>query len=141
MTIIQWLLLPAFVHVLLVFSVGARMGRARFEAARLGRVKVKDIAVDGSKWPDDVRKIANNYQNQFEVPVLFYAALALIVATGLADWVAIGLAWIFIASRVVHTLVHIGPNTIIWRFRLFLLGFITVVVLWLWFGLRLYVIG
>ncbi len=141
MTILQWLLLPAFVHVALVFYVGGRMGRARFQAARAGRVKVKDVAVDGTKWPEDVKKIANNYQNQFEVPVLFYAALALIVATGLADWVAVVLSWVFVASRIGHALVHIGPNIVITRFQLFLFGFVTVVILWLWFGLRLYVIG
>ena len=141
MTILQWLLLPAFVHVALVFYVGGRMGRARFQAARAGRVKVKDVAVDGTKWPEDVKKIANNYQNQFEVPVLFYAALALIVATGLADWVAVVLSWVFVASRIGHALVHIGPNIVIRRFQLFLFGFVTVVILWLWFGLRLYVIG
>jgi hypothetical protein len=138
---LQWLLLPAFAHVALVFYVGARMGRARFQAAREGRVRVKDVAVDGTKWPDDVRKIANNYQNQFEVPVLYYAALALIVATGLADWVAVVLSWAFVASRIAHALVHIGPNIVIRRFQLFLFGFVTVVILWLWFGLRLYVIG
>ena len=88
MTVLQWLLLPAFVHVALVFYVGSRMGRARFKAAREGRVKVKEVTVDGTKWPDDVKKFSNNYQNQFEVPVLFYAALALIVATGMADWLA-----------------------------------------------------
>lgn len=141
MTVLQWLLLPAFVHVALVFYVGTRMGRARFKAAREGRVKVKDVIVDGSKWPDDVRKFSNNYQNQFEVPVLFYAALALIVATGMVDWVAVALSWIFVASRIVHALIHIGPNIVIRRFQAFLLGFVTVVLLWLWFGLRLYVIG
>ncbi len=141
MTVVQWLLLPAFIHVALVFYVGGRMGRARFQAARQGRVKVNDIANDGSKWPDDVRKFANNYQNQFEVPVLFYAALALIVATGLADWVAVALAWVFVASRVAHTFIHIGRNIIIRRFQAFLLSFTVAVLLWLWFGLRLYVIG
>ena len=141
MTITQWLLLPAFVHVALVFFVSARMGRARFKAARSGAVKVKDIAVDGTKWPDDVKKIVNNFQNQFEVPVLFHALLPLLLVTGLADAVAVVLAWIFVASRIVHSSIHIGSNIVIQRFRAFLLGFIVVVLMWAWFGLRLYVIG
>ena len=87
MTTTQWLLLPAFTHVALVFFVGGRMGRARFQAARAGLVKVKDIAVDGAKWPEDVKKIANNYQNQFEVPVLFYALLPLLTRfRGSSGW-------------------------------------------------------
>lgn len=141
MTQVQWLLLPAFAHVLLVFAVGGMMGRARVRAARAGRVKLRDVAVDNSRWPDDVRKIANNYQNQFEVPVLFYAALALIVATGLADGVMAALAWVFVASRVVHSFIHTGSNVVINRFRVFLFGFAVVVLLWAWFALRLYVIG
>ena len=141
MTITQWLLLPAFVHVALVFFVGARMGQARFQAARTGKVKVKDIAADSSRWPDDVKKIANNYQNQFEVPVLFYAVLPLLLVTGLADWIAVAMAWVFVASRIVHGFIHLGSNIVIQRFRAFAAGFIVVVLMWAWFGLRLYVIG
>jgi hypothetical protein len=138
---VQLLLLPAFVHVALVFYVGVRMGRARFRAARAGRVKVRDVAVDGSKWPDDVKKFSNNYANQFEVPVLYYAALGLMAATGLADMVAVVLSWVFVASRVVHSVIHTGRNVVIRRFQVFLLGFVTVLLMWAWFGLRLYVIG
>ena len=141
MTITQWLLLPAFIHVALVFIVGGGMGRARFRAARQGRVKIKDVALDNSGWPDDVRKFSNNYQNQFEVPVLFYAVLALLLATQLADWVAVVLAWVFVASRVVHTLIHTGANVVIRRFQVFVFGFSVVALMWVWFGLRLYVIG
>lgn len=141
MTIAQWLLLPACIHVALVFYVGARMGRARFKAARAGQVKVKDIAVDGSKWPEDVKKIASNYQNQFEVPVLFYALLPLLLVTGLADTVSVVLAWVFVASRIVHSFIHLGSNIVINRFRAFAFGFFVVVAMWVWFGLRLYVIG
>ena len=139
--LVKWLLLPAFIHVALVFAVGARMGRARFRAASQGRVKVRDVAVDNTRWPEDVKKIANNYQNQFEVPVLFYAVLGLIVATGLADWVAVVLSWVFVASRVLHSIIHTGRNVVMLRFQTFLFGFVTVILLWAWFGLRLYVIG
>ncbi len=141
MDLAKWLLLPAFVHVALVFFIGVRMGRARFAAARSGAVKVKNIAVDNSQWPDDVRKIANNYQNQFEVPVLFYALLPLLLVTGKADWVAVALAWVFVASRIVHSVIHLGPNVVIQRFKVFVFGFTTVVIMWAWFALKLYVIG
>lgn len=141
MTVTQWLLLPAFIHVALVLVIGVRMGRARFRSASTGAVKIKDVAVDNSRWPEDVRKIANNYQNQFELPVLFYSALALLVATSLADWVAVTLAWIFVASRVIHSVIHTGANVVIRRFQVFVFGFVIVALLWLWFGLRLYVIG
>lgn len=141
MTLTQWLLLPAFIHVALVIVVGVRMGRARAKAVRSGGARLKDIAADNSKWPDDVRKIANNYTNQFEAPVLFYAVLPLLLVTGLADWVAVGLAWAFVASRIAHSAIHLGRNVVIRRFQVFLFGFACIALLWAWFGLRLFVIG
>lgn len=141
MTLTQWFLLPAFIHVALVMIVGIRMGRSRFRSASSGAVKIKDVALDSSRWPEDVRKIANNYQNQFELPVLFYAALALITVTGLADWVAVVLAWAFVASRIAHSVIHMGGNVVIRRFQAFVFGFAIMALMWGWFGLRLYVIG
>jgi hypothetical protein len=141
MDLARWLLLPAFVHVALVFFIGARMGRARFAAARSGQVKVRDIAVDNTRWPEEVKKIANNYQNQFEVPVLFYALLPLLLITGLTDWLLVALAWLFVTSRIIHSVIHLGANVLVWRFRAFVFGFSVVVMMWAWFGLRLYVIG
>jgi hypothetical protein len=141
MSLTQWLLLPAFVQVALTFAVGVRMGRARFRAARAGRVKVSEVAVDSGKWPEDVRKIANNYQNQFEVPVLYFALLPLLLVSGMADGVSVVLSWAFVASRVAHSIVHLGANVVLTRFRLFVLGFSIVVLMWAWFGLRLFVIG
>ncbi|MCX7346486.1 MAG: MAPEG family protein, partial [Alphaproteobacteria bacterium] len=93
------------------------------------------------KWPEDVRKIANKYQNQFEVPVLYFALLPLLLATGKADGVSVVLSWAFVASRVAHSIVHLGANVVLTRFRLFVLGFSLVALMWAWFGLRLYVIG
>lgn len=139
MTLMQWLLLPAFVHVGLVFFVGIRMGRARFAAARAGKVKVKDIALDSSRWPEDALKFQNNFNNQFQVPVLWYALLPLLLVTGKADWVAVALSWAFVASRIVHAFIHTGSNAIIRRFQAFVAGFSLVALMWVWFAVRLYV--
>ena len=141
MTLTQALVLPAFVHVALVAAVGLRMGQARVRAAQSGQVRMRDVALDGSKWPDGVRKFANNYQNQFEVPVLYYALLGLLLATGLGDGVAVALSWGFAASRIVHSVIHTGTNVVLWRFRAFLVGFVFLMLMWAWFGLRLFVIG
>lgn len=137
----KWLLAPAFVHVALVFFIGARMGRARFQAARAGAVKVKEIAADNSHWPEPVRRLGNAYQNQFELPVLFYALLPLLIVTEKVDWLSVAFAWAFMASRLVHAAIHIGPNIVRQRFRAFVFGFFIVVAMWAWFAARLYFIG
>lgn len=141
MTIVQWLLLPAFIHVAWVAVLGLRMGRVRTGALRAGRVRMEEIALDNTRWPDDVRKFANNFDNQFQVPMLFYAVLPLLIVTGLADVVSAGLAWVFVAGRIAHSLIHTGSNNVIRRFYAFGASFLAVAGLWVWFALRLYVTG
>ena len=79
----------------------------------VGQVKIRDVALDNSRWPDDVRKLSNNYDNQFQLPVLFYALLPLMILLVKVDWLTVALAWAFIASRIVHSLIHTGDNVVI----------------------------
>jgi len=141
MTLTPWLLLPAFLHVALVFSLVLRTGLGRVAAVRQGRASPKVVALDSSKWPDDLRKITNSYENQFELPVLYYSVLALLLATGLADGPAVVLSWLFVATRFVHSFIHTTSNHLLHRFLAFVSGVSVLMVLWAWFSLRLYVIG
>ena len=135
------MLAPVFVQVMLVIALVIATGRGRVAAVRAGEVKLKDIALDGSRWPERLRKPANNYQNQFELPVLFYAVVTLIIATGLADGISLVLAWAFVASRLVHSFIHLGTNNVVHRLFAFGAGLAILVAMWLWFALRLYVVG
>ena len=135
------MLAPVFVHVALVVGLVIATGRGRVAAVNAGEVRLKDIALDSAKWPERLRKLGNNYQNQFELPVLFYAAVALLMATGLADGVSLGLAWAFVASRLVHSFIHVGSNNMVHRLFAFGAGLAAVVAMWLWFAFRIYVIG
>ena len=140
MTIVQWLLLPAFVHVAWIYVIAFRMGAAKQRAVRQG-VKLTDVALDNSRWPDDTRKLNNNYNNQFELPVLFYAILPLLLLLVKADWLQVSLAWIFVASRILHSLIHTGSNAVRQRGAAFIIGFCAIALMWIWFALRLYLIG
>jgi hypothetical protein len=135
------MLAPVFVHVALVIALVIATGRGRVAAVQAREVRLKDIALDSSKWPERLRKLGNNYQNQFELPVLFYAGVALLIATGLADGVTLILAWAFVASRLVHSFIHVGTNNVVHRLYAFGAGLAALAALWLWFALRLYVIG
>lgn len=135
------ILLPVFLHVLLVFALLIRTGSLRAQAARSGRVRLSEAALDGGKWPENTRKWANNYQNQFELPVLFYALVAFLLATNRADLVEVVLAWLFVVARLLHTAIHVTSNIVPRRGFVFLLGTIVLGAMWIWFGLRLYVLG
>ena len=141
MALTQHLLLPVFVQVALTVYVLTRMGQGRVRAVRSGQVKYSEIDTNKSAYPEAVQNFANNYQSQFELPMLFYVVSLFALATGLVDGVLIGLAWVFVGSRVLHSIVHTGTNRIVTRFKVFVAGLVFLVAMWAWFGLRLFVIG
>ena len=141
MSLVQALLLPVFLHVLLTTWVGVHSVRARIKSVVGGETRLKDIALDNEAWPKRITQLGNNFDNQFQVPVVWYACLALLLVTGLADWIAVILSWAFLATRVAHTIVHTGSNHVPSRMKVYLAGFGTVFLMWTWFALRLYVIG
>ena len=85
MTAAHWLVLPLVIHVLLTFVVGALSLRSRIAAVRSGRTKITDITLDNSKWPKATLKLGNNFDNQFQVPLLAYGAVCLLYTSDAAD--------------------------------------------------------
>jgi hypothetical protein len=138
MTNEQLILLPALIHVGLIFLLVFLTGSGRVMAARRGEVRLAEVALDSSRWPDRLRKRANNYQNQFELPVLFYALVAILLATRRVDAVEIIFAWLFLFSRLVHSYIHTGSNVVVDRFYAFLASVFALLIMWIWFAIRLF---
>lgn len=128
------LLSPLFVQVALTFLLMGRMGLARVEAVKSGRTRFAEIALGQPAWPDEVLKVSNAFRNQFELPVLFYVLVALVIATQRVDAVFAVLAWVFILSRLVHAIIHCTSNNVLRRFYAFLLGGVVLMAMWFYFG-------
>jgi hypothetical protein len=126
------ILYPVFAQVLLTVVVYVLLFTARRRALRaVGSQRGSgDIAMGRFAWPDDARKRAHNQRNQFELPVLLYAVSAFALILNAADPTMLALAWAFVASRVVHAAIHIGPNKLRWRGPVFGLGFVIVTAMW-----------
>ena len=129
------------VQVLLTFVLLYWLGIARARSARRGEVRVKDVALSSVPWPDRLKQIANAYQNQLEVPVLFYVAALLAIVAGVVDAFAVGLAWAFVALRIVHAAIHVTHNVVIRRFQVFVAGVVVLSVMWSYIGLRILASG
>lgn len=126
------ILFPVFVQVALTVVVLILLGPARARSLReQGRpLGDADLALGRAPWSDQATRIANNYANQFELPVLFYAVVAFALAAGAVDHVMVALAWGFAVSRLVHAAIHIGPNVVKWRGAAFVIGLVVLIVLW-----------
>ena len=141
MNTLNWFLAPLFIHFAMTSFVGLRTNRLRVASVRKGETKLKDIALNSAAWPQHVRQWGNNFDNQFDLPTVWYALTALIVATAKIDLAFIILAWVFVASRLVHTYIHTSTNTVIYRMFAYLGGFGAITLMWVWFGIRLFFVG
>ena len=79
--------------------------------------------------PTEVQWKAQNYNHLMEQPTLFYAASLVLVLAGCDSVVALSAAWGYVALRVVHSLIQAISNRVIYRFSVFLLGSLCLIVL------------
>jgi hypothetical protein len=130
------ILLPVFVQIALTFGLGFWTTFLRYRATATREVRVKDIALGQPAWPAYTTKIGNCFRNQFEGPILFYAVIALLLASNMVDMVQIVLAWTYIAARLVHAFIHTGSNFLPRRFLAYIAGMLTLLAMWIWFAVQ-----
>jgi hypothetical protein len=134
---IRAILLPLFIQVLLTFVMLGLTGYLRRASVRSGGTKVKDIALGQPNWPEDVIKIGNSYNNQFQLPVLFYLVVTLACLLRKADLLLVIMSWAFVATRVCHAYIHVTSNHVGRRFIAFVAGFAVLVAMWMIFAVRI----
>ena len=138
MNLTQWLLLPVFLHLILVVYVGVNSIRARIASVMKRETKLADVALNASNWPPHIRQLGNNFDNQYDVPTTWYALCALLIATNKVDAISATLSWVFVITRYIHSYIHIGTNTVRYRMVAYLAGFATLAIMWMWFAVRLF---
>ena len=132
------LLYPVFVQVALTFVILFWMGRVRLHALQNRELKVSDIALGQRAWPVRVTQILNTYQNQFELPMLFFVLVAFaLIHPRTVDIAMIALAWAFVITRLVHAGIYTTTNAIRQRFTAFLIGGVILLVMWILFAARI----
>ena len=75
--------------------------------------------------------LSDNFENLFEIPILFYVASLTIAVTRLADVLYVKLLWAFVILRILHSLIHCTYNTITHRFATYFLSSLVVWVIWI----------
>jgi hypothetical protein len=87
-------------------------------------VRTREFSTPGrEQW------IADNYNHLMEQPTIFYAAALAAHAAGQDDAINVGLAWTYVAIRLVHTIIQTTTNIVMWRFYLFVLSTLALAVL------------
>ena len=134
------ILLPVFAQVLLTFAVLVVMGGRRRTALVSKATRLKDIALGQDAWPVDATKAANNFSNQFEVPVLFYAVAAFALITKSVDAWMLGFAALFVIARAIHSCIHVGGNLVMNRAYAYMVSVAAVLGMWVLLMVRTFAI-
>lgn len=72
--------------------------------------------------PPQVQWKAQNYNHLHEAPTVFYAVALVLALVGQGSGLNAGLAWAYLALRVVHSLVQATVNRVLLRWALFMLS-------------------
>ena len=126
------ILYPVFAMFALVVGVFLRLAQLRFGAVRGGTMDPGFYRLyQGGEEPENIRVVTRHFINLFEMPVLFYVVVVLTyVSQQTGTWMTL-LAWLYVASRYVHTFVHLGTNDVLTRFRAYLGSSVILIALWL----------
>jgi hypothetical protein len=75
-----------------------------------------------AQLPAEVRWKADNYNHLMEQPTLFYAVALTLAFLGADNGLNVAMAWLYVALRVVHSLVQATVNVIFLRFAIFMVA-------------------
>ena len=133
----QSILYPLFAQVGLTFLVWLWMYATRIYTLQKNHIDANELrsVEDEHRLLKSVLGPSENLVNLFEMPVLFYTACILIYVTHTGTGMMLTLAWLFVAFRALHSLIHCSYNQVMHRFTAY---FISSLCLWgMWGGLLL----
>lgn len=113
---------PILIQILLTFYAYVLLAMRKAAAVKRQEVNLERRALHEDAWPDSVIQVNNHIRNCFELPTLFYVLVLSLYALNAVDVWAMALAFGFAATRIVHAYVHLGPNIVPIRRRVFMVG-------------------
>lgn len=125
------LIYPTLAMIFWIFVVGVILALRRKAAFASGTVRPDEVTVSTERYPVPARLAAANFTNQFETPVIFFAVVMIAMETGATGHAMALLAWLYVATRIAHTLIHVGPNKLPLRGAVYGIGVIALFCMWL----------
>lgn len=121
----ETILQPMLAVMALTMVVWFYLYAVRIPAMRRARKPAQTYTVPDTviqHLPEEANYPANNFNNLFQLPVLFYVLCLYLYVTGSVDALYVYAAWVFFVFRVAHSIVHCTINRVVARFTLYCLG-------------------
>jgi hypothetical protein len=120
------LALILWTFVIEIWMYGTRLPAMRAVGIDPKRIKRKE---DIDALPVSVKQIADNFGHLHEQPTVFYALVIYTHLVGAGDPLNVALAWIYVALRVLHSLVQCTSNFVPVRFFVFVFSSLALLVI------------
>ena len=128
----ELMLLPLLGQVILTFCVGFLARIRREKSVKEGFNWRYFKTFEGEKPPRYVLQADQHLVNLFEAPMLFFAAGILAISLDTVDTVILLFASIYVISRVIHAIISLTNNRLLWRARVFIFSTIIILMMWFW---------
>ncbi len=120
------------VQVMLTLVMMVLMGKRRFRAAKNRELPFKAFRLmDLTGANEKVITASRNFDNQFQLPMLYVFAVVFALQFAMADLSLVILGWLFVISRLAHAVVHVGANHVRLRFAIYVFGALMLLLFWL----------
>ncbi len=80
---------------------------------------------------------SDNFSNLLETPVLFYAICIILFVTGEVSQIQLVLAWLYVALRAFHSLIHVTYNGVVHRWAVYVASTVCLFGMWGTFAVSL----
>lgn len=119
-------------QVLLTLVMMILMGKRRFKAAKNRELPYKAFRLmDLSGANEKVITASRNFDNQFQLPMLYLFAVMFAQQFAVVDLSLVVIGWLFAISRVAHAVIHTGANHVRMRFAVYVFGALMLLLFWL----------
>lgn len=118
-------LLPVLALVAWTLVMWVGLYATRIPAMKRAGIDPQEAAHPGTyahRMPGHARSVADNYNHLHEQPTIFYALMFFVALTGGITAGTLNLAWTYVGSRVVHSIVQSTSNRVVVRFAVFAFG-------------------
>lgn len=118
-------LAPVLCLVLLTMLVWLTLFLRRIPYMQKNNINPQDLDTPNKKHqilPDKIEQPAHNLANLFEMPILFYVLCLIMMQLNIQSELLVGLAWGFVITRVMHSVIHCTYNNVMHRFSIYVVS-------------------
>lgn len=126
------ILIPMLVLVLWTLVMLGWMAMARLPTMSRMKMDPQEGARTvelGAKLPPAVQWKADNYNHLMEQPTIFYVVCTVLAISGNGEGLNLILAWAYVVSRIVHSVIHSTSNQVPIRFAVFAFGSLALLIM------------